>query len=187
LESALEKLLEGEYLRLKTLRNHVIDNPNFLQDRYLFTRARSLKEKMALAIASWFLPEIVGVLIRMDLEEKLKYLSLEDQTQLSLCLESKAECLLFLIETRLWHSRDFFGNMVPRMLKQVSFIKFKRIKPRKVVPSQRKRGYDDHGSRVPDHKILPKSDWSLTELQNEKELKEDRQKDTLEFLRGFLW
>jgi hypothetical protein len=174
-------------MRLLDLESQVIDSPNFLVDREITTKARTLNEKLALAIGSWFLPEAVGVLVRMDLEEKQKYLSLEDRTLLSLCLDSKAEMLLWLQETRLYHSRDFFGNMVPKILKVIQTIKFRRIKPRKVLKVQRKRGYDDKGSRVPDHKVLPKSDWSLTELQNEIEQKRAQQLDTLEFIRGFLW
>ena len=95
--------------------------------------------------------------------------------------------LIYLQETNLWHTRDFFGNILNCNYKLDKFFR-KRSECRRTKPrfSQRKRGYDDHGSRVEDHKKQPKYDWTLTQLQNkiEEERKTFDQMD--DFLLGFL-
>jgi len=51
----------------------------------------------------------------------------------------------------------------------------------------RKRGYNDHGSKRPDDKWLPKFDWSFTEAQNEKERKETYQDKVYHRILRILW
>lgn len=170
------------------LRNEVIDNTKFFYDNLTFYHLKdlSLDDFVRLAISSWYLPEEVGFVLRMDLELKLKNFSLDDRSICEILLSSKTEMLLFLQETHLWHSREFFGNIFG---KNVNLAKYFRLSPvrKKVKKLQRKSGYDDLGSRVPDSKWKPRFDWSLTTLQNEIESKRQSQQDTLNFLKGFLW
>jgi hypothetical protein len=50
-------------------------------------------------------------------------------------------------------------------------VRPKSSRPRRV---QRHRGYRDHGQLRPPHKWLPKTDFSLTEIQNKIELERER-------------
>jgi len=184
--SSLDKSLTLDHKITESLRIHVVDSPNFLVDHHLVIKARTLLEKISLAIGSWYLDPEVGAIVRLDLEDKMRFLSLEDQFLLRQMLYSKAECLIFLLETSLWHSRDFFGNIVPMILSQLRKLSWKRTFLKRVKKPQRKRGYNDHGSKAPSHRWLPKFDWSLTEAQNEKEKMELTQLQTLDYCRGLL-
>lgn len=175
-------------MRIETLRSAVVNNSNFHSENQTFFSLRNLKLKdiIRLAIVSWYIPEEVGTILRLDLEAKIKNLAKEDRTIVELLLQSKGQMLKFLLETQLWHSRDFFGNILSTKIKLDNF--FKPSPPRrKVRRPQRKRGYDDHGSKVPDSKWTPKYDWSLTELQMKIETDRKIHQDTVAFLQGFLF
>lgn len=181
----LEIFFNRKSPRITELKNHVIVNPNFLSENYLVL-PYDLKGILALSIGSWWVPKELGFLIREDIREKrLKRFNLEDQFLIEICLTRRAYCLNFLNETRIWHSRDFFGNFTEEIMKRLNRLRFRRIDT-KVVHPERKRGYDDHGSRVEDSRWLPKSDWSLTDQQNAIEEQRKSQEDTLNFTLGFL-
>jgi hypothetical protein len=172
----------------ENLKNSVIDNSNFLYDNLTFYSLRNvgLKEMIQLSILSWYLPEEVRVVLQMDLSTKVNKFCFEDRIILEIILKSKAKMLIFLQETNLWHSRDFFGNILDGKTKLDRFFKLSPLR-RKIKRAQRKRGYDDHGSRVPEHKRKPKFDWSLTEKMNAIYSERDSFQDTLSFLEGALY
>ena len=173
--------------RIITLATNVIVDPNFQNLTFFDVGTRQLDEKILLSILSWYLPVEVGFVLREDLFQSLFRLSLEDRSVIELLIESKAVMLLFLEQTSLWHNRDFFGNIVSqkaveRVLRILSPSSFHR----KIRKSQRKRGYDDKGSKVDPHKWMPKFDFDLTELQNQ--IEDDRKvaRETLLFTKGVL-
>jgi len=169
------------------LRNDVVDNSNFHVDKTMFFNLKqiNLRDFIRLSIVSWYFPEEIRVVLQSDLREAQSKFSSEDKFLLEQFLLSEAEMLCFLLETRLWHSRDFFGNLLKDFRELNKYLKVKNFRKKVVVP-QRKRGYHDQGSRVEDHRWLPKKDYSLTEEQNRIEENRVRHGDTIEFLRGFL-
>lgn len=168
------------------LRKQVVDNPNFLTSEIVISNfPKKLQDLEGLAILSWYIPNEIGILLRLDLEEKIKYLSTEDQVVINILLSSKPEMLIFLTETTLWSSRDFFGNILRKGEQALLHLKFKKKNWTVTIP-QRKRGYHDHGSLKPYHKWKPTSDWSLTEEQNIIEEKRTVFHTTIKFLKGFL-
>lgn len=175
---------------LNDLRSDVIAISNFQSESSLpIYRLGNLGKKdfIRLSIFSWYVPREIGVTLRLELEERLRYFAPEDRIVLNQFLKSKANMLIFLQETSLWHSRDFFGNILGKNNNLDRFFRSKFFSLNKRVRySQRKRGYDDHGSRVEDHRKLPKYDWSLTELQNEIERNREIYQNTEDFLQGFI-
>jgi hypothetical protein len=185
--SSVERIVGKWYSqRAKTLRNHVLDNTNFLGTDFFFKVKRiNVNTFIKLAITSWYMDEEVKFVIQADLEEKIKTFPIEHRSMLQQLLYSKAEMLIFLLETNLWHTREFFGNILTD-LDQLDAVLKPSISITKVKKVQRKRGYQDHGSRVLSHKWMPKSDYTLTEMQNTLEEERITQQDSANFLRGFL-
>lgn len=178
-------LTEETHNRIGILRSHVADNPNFLSENYMVLPYK-LKSILGLVILSWWIPEEIGVILREDIRDKrLKRFNLEDQFLIETFLIGKNKTIQVLNDTSLWHSRDFYGNILYEGKRCLERLRFRKISTKVNYP-KRKRGYDDHGSRVPDSKWLPKYDYSLTELQNEIEAERKSQEDTLDFLKGFL-
>lgn len=140
---------------------------------------------LVLGIVSWYLPEEDGFLLRLELEEKIG--NNLDLDWIRFVLNSKAEMLIFLQETSLWHTRDFFGNIITdnnltRLAKLVK-PKFKTKKPpRRLV---RRRGYKDKGSL---REIHTYHDFSIR-TKELKELEQRRQSSTqtTDFLRGWFY
>jgi len=178
-------LTEETHNRIGILRSHVADNPNFLSENYMVLPYK-LKSILSLAILSWWISEEIGVILREDIRDKrLKRFNLEDQFLIEAFLIGKNKTIQVLNDTSLWHSRDFYGNILYEGNRCLERLRFRKNSTKVNYP-KRKRGYDDHGSRVPDSKWLPKYDYSLTELQNEIEAERKSQEDTLDFLKGFL-
>lgn len=170
---------------MKELRMQVVDNPNFTENFVGFKLHNlNLKQLIGLSYGSWILPKEIQVMLQLDLFEYIKRLSLEDQFIVETILGSKVAAEGWLIDTQLWHTRDFFGNILPLWAKSLKGLSFRRVN-KKLKRVQRKRGYHDHGTLAPSHTWLPKSDWSLTEEQNELEKKRDIFKDTLNLLKGW--
>lgn len=170
---------------MKELRMQVVDNPNFTENFVGFKLHNlNLKQLIGLSYGSWILPKEIQVMLQLDLFEYIKRLSLEDQFIVETILGSKVAAEGWLIDTQLWHTRDFFGNILPLWAKSLKSLSFRRVN-KKLRRVQRKRGYHDHGTLAPSHTWLPKSDWSLTEEQNELEKKRDIFRDTLNLLKGW--
>ena len=143
---------------------------------------RRAENLIRLAIISWYIPEEIGILLRLSIEEQLS----EDISYIQLLLYSKGEMKCFLCDTRLWHTRDFFGNVLSverlkRSLNSVHPIMKTKRRPKRV---QRHRGYRDKGTlRLNSDKHTL---WISTDEQNRLEEERINRQSTLDFLRGFI-
>lgn len=185
----LDRSLQRVPLLVENLRRAVVDNPNSLREGQNFffgNKNKTLREMIILSITLWWMPEEVKWLTKLDLEQKVKRLSLEDQGLISQFLSSKEKTLLFLLETQIWHTRDFFGNLLQDVERILKGLRIYYSPRRRVKYPQRKRGYHDHGSRVPDEKWLPKEDYSLTLAQWKLEQERKSLMDTLDFIEGLI-
>jgi len=161
----------------------VIASPNFLEK---FTTdlilPKDLNSLILLNILVWYLPEGIRELLRVQLEE-IK--TSQDNFILKFFQKSKTEMIVFLQETSLWHTRDFFGNLyntkkIQRVLKLVRFRKRNKL----VRKPQRKRGYNDKGSQRLEHER--RSIGPQTRLQNLLETERLILQDTIHLIEGFL-
>lgn len=178
-------LLEETKEVMKELRMQVVDNPNFTEEFVGFKLHNlNLKQIIGLAYGSWILPEEIKFMLQLDLQEYITKLSLEDRSIVETILSSQASAEGWLIENQMWHTRDFFGNILPLWVNTLKRLSFRRVN-KKLKRVQRKRGYHDHGTLAPSHTWLPTEDWSLTEEQNEIEQKRNIFQDTLRFLKGW--
>jgi hypothetical protein len=167
--------------------HHVVDNPTFpVGDTTFRLKGLKSKELFELALVSWYLPEEIAFLLRLDLENIASKLSDEDfhKVPLMIVLSSKAETLLFLQETNLWSTHDFFGGYLkPGLLRKLRPL---RLSP-KVVKPQRKRGYHDHGTRASDsHHLRARAYWEDTKLHLEIEENRKALRDAVQICLGLL-
>lgn len=170
---------------MKELRMQVVDNPNFTEEFLGFKLYNlNLVQMIGLSYVSWLLPEEIKFTLQLDLHEYITKLSLEDRFIVETILGSQVAAEEWLVDTNLWHTRDFFGNILPIWINTTKRLRYRKVN-KKLKKLQRKRGYHDHGTLAPSHTWLPKEDWSLTEEQNEIEQKRDIFHDTLNFLKGW--
>lgn len=173
-------------VRENFLTTAVLDNPKRFErwTNRLILKNKSKKILVQLSILSWEMEPEIGILLRLEIERVVE--NSEDLNWIKLLIQSKTHSLLFLQETKLWHSRDFFGNIFnEKELKKAlgSFaFEFKRTKrPRR---AQRRRGYQDKGSwRAPHERH---SYYDGTSDQCLLEAKRSACQDTLLFLQAFL-
>lgn len=115
------------------------------------------------------------MILRMDIEEKIK--DKDDYWFVNLVLQSKVTCHLFLINTTLFHTRDFFGNFLTKefLEKLRLHCRPKFEKKRKPTYPIRRRGYKDKGS-LGNTTFSPKFinlNKEERELEEESKLQED--------------
>jgi hypothetical protein len=94
----------------------------------------------------------------------------------------------YLLESSLFaNTTELFGAINHMANKVVPLLKLKRNYGSKVVKPQRKRGYDDKGSRRPSHKWMESNDYSFTlsHLKNEEYVEIKKQSKHL--IRGLFW
>lgn len=196
--AGLEKFEHRFSQKCESLTTSVVDSPNFLETFTTELIIPKFDKQRFLALC--YLSNFAGDL-RFWLQESLeKELSrrynpngdLDDkQKQIvfiaKILMSGKAQAREFLIQTDLWTEREFFGNYLNNRMIEIceNLIKFKK-KSTKVKKPQRKRGYNDKGSRRPSHCWKPKSDISLTKLHHEIELERQKESDTLALIQGFL-
>lgn len=156
-------------------RVHVSDTPTCpeeLED-WTIVYPKDFRLLRTLVIVQWYLPEIWHWRIFLDLKENsFSQLNRKQRIEIQLLLESKEIMEIFLYETERYSGSEIFGNFLGNDLKDLQkslkLRKNRSFKPKRI---QRHRGYRDHGSRKPDHKWLPREDFSFTEYQNLKERK----------------
>lgn len=148
-ERQVEKFLSYYTDRIKSLMDHVIVSPTFHNVSTFQLQHSKSKDLFELAILSWYLGDL-GILLRLDIEERVRKLEEKDfyKIPIGICLRSKEVMLLFLLETSLWSSEEFFGAFFQK--KDNPIKKLRTAKLKKVVQPQRKRGYNDQGSRAED-------------------------------------
>jgi hypothetical protein len=102
---------------------------------------------------------------------------------LDLILRHKAIALMWF--TRRYHEREFFGNVSKALYRLLEHLRPIQESTRRPERTQRKRGYQDHGSLRPPERWRETHDWSLTDLQNRIEAERESLEDTTDFLEGW--
>lgn len=185
-EGQIGKFVNKKIQTIEILRTAVVDNPTLLEHLNFRNFPRKLYQIKGLCILIHYLePEPLYYKFLFKLEEEIKRYSLKEQRELKLLLYSKEVCLKFLFHTKKYSSHEIFGNLINEGIKALRLIKFQRINT-KVKKPQRKRGYHDRGSLRSSDRWLPTYDFTLTELQNKKELETDLHLKTLDFLIKYL-
>jgi hypothetical protein len=112
--------------------------------RFGFRALKNKQDFYSLCCFSWYLKNF-GVYLRLDLEELVDTYchEIHDKEVAMLLLNSK-ESMLSYMST--YHPRELFGNWIPRMRKQASFVEFKTLFPSEPKPTVFRRGYKDKGS-----------------------------------------
>lgn len=151
----------------KFFANTVLDSPTLLEDFELIY-PRNFRLLRCLCIFQWFFPENFHWRVLLDLKEmKFAHLNEKQRIEIQLLLNSKETMLTYLFETKRYSSSEIFGNILRNDSKELfQSIKLKR-RNRKVRKTQRRRGYQDHGSRKPAEKWIEFYDISFTERMNE--------------------
>jgi hypothetical protein len=149
---------------------------------------RKLKEKITLAIASWYFPEEIGTLVRINLEETW---GTERQEVGEVLLASKAFALAWLIIQEDFNEYDFFGNYLsqPRVKQLLRFLEFKQVSTKKVKRyTGYCRGHRDGTHRSPTSlpRELQPGVISLEEDQTRKLLLEQKKLRLLGRIRDYL-
>jgi len=172
LEKTCLKCLESKNF-VKFFASAVLDTPTLLtlmpiaKVRY----PRTYREIRALCILHWWMPEEVFWQLHLDLLEKsFEHFNRKQQLEISLLLESKEICSTYLYESQRFTGGQLFGNYLGNdVLELEKSLKWTWAHQRSAKSKVRRRGYQDKGSRRPETKWRPTSDWSLTETQNVKE------------------
>lgn len=160
----------------KFLRRAVLDTPTLLSDdEWRLIYPRDFRLLRILCIAQWWFPEFLHWRVYLDLLEKREFswLNRKQRVELNVYLSSKENTLKYLYWTKRYSSCEIFGNFIGQDLK--SLLTSLKIKKEQKGPVQRKirrRGYQDHGSRKPDHEWLESFDSTFTE--NQLKIEEER-------------
>lgn len=181
LENILDEFITSSSTEVLSRITPSVRDPRF--ENQFSISLRTQENLICLSLLSYYMPEEIGVILRMSISEEIQKTDLDF---LELLLKGKGQALCFLLDTSLWHSRDFFGNIVtPNNLKQ-SILSFRpkmqtRRRPKRV---QRHRGYRDKGTlrRDSDKHDL----WYSTAEQLEIEEERESQAHTLKFLEGWI-
>lgn len=168
-------------------RTSASDSPKWLDVNFENTitlKTRKLDDLIVLSMLSYYIPEEIGILLRFELQEVAN--RNPEVEILHFLLQGKGLMYCFLCDTKLWSTRDFFGNILTsKRLKQsrnLFSLKFKSKKrPKRTL---RHRGYRDKGSLRKNHEYH--SFVSFTKEMNEIEELRRVRKDTLAFLQGYL-
>jgi len=153
---SLEKFFTGKSKiaqHLQVLRNHVLVSSNLGQEVKLSGLKKwKFDDIVVLAISTHFDSEKwFAEMLREEIKKVSKRLPDYYQIVLEILLdETKGEALCYLIETNLWHTREFFGNVMKSGTNAITSLRTYIQNPRKPKPTQRKRGYTDQGSRAPE-------------------------------------
>lgn len=142
------------------------------------------RKLVRIAILSWYLPEEYRILLQMSLKEEIK--NKENLDYIEYLLESRCLMILFLQETSLWSTRDFFGNILTKesLIRAMFSVSCRYETLRKPKRSQRIRGYRDKGTMKLPHQVHDCSDLTIEQNELEKN-KIDRHRTFLLSL-GFL-
>jgi hypothetical protein len=125
----------------------------------------------SLAVFSWYLSDSFGLLLREDLRDRINLLSKLEEREFLLCLLSSKKSMLVSLGT--FSMRDVYGNWIRNVENVAKRLHFFTKEPQRAKRKVRRRGYRDHGSCRPETLWLPKSDWRLTQIQNQLEQERD--------------
>lgn len=145
--SKVSKALQERFL---VLRNQVVDISTSGREYRFELRFLKVNELTMLAIFQHYAPVEFQWELRFAIEQITKRLPPEErQLILWLTFAHRGEVELWLIENNLWSTREFFGNILPNGLQKTLTLRLRKIIVRVEKP-QRKRGYNDKGSRAKD-------------------------------------
>jgi hypothetical protein len=145
---------------LQVLRNHVVIDPTLRHHESAFKLRSGWKrqELIQLACLSYLIgteDEFLAWEIRKSIGEAIEKFSFEDRLIFeNLIYHRNIDSFIeFLIDTNIWHSSEFFGFFSKKELKRLThkLVFSIRRADLTVVYAQRKRGYNDKGSRTEDH------------------------------------
>ena len=146
---------------------------------------KSFRNLMTLIIISWsrYCPEELGYLIRLEILDLVKDTDLDF---LEILLESKGQCFCWILDTKRFSTRSFFGNIFnSRTINHA----LRNIKPcfrtrRRSKRVQRHRGYRDKGTlrrEVDKHDL-----WYSSILQQKIEEERESRAETNQFIIGWI-
>lgn len=171
--------------------SRVLDDPKFLDTHELdFYLPRNLRALQFITIFSYYTGEIGFVLresIRDFVHDSSSNYKLDDLIVIEILLESKTHCELFLLDTHLWNTYEFFGQFSKRRLSSImnSVVRWK--KKVKAVEVQRKRGHQDYSRpAVPRTAYRDSRFVDLTFEHYEEELNRQIFSDSKSLIQGLL-
>ena len=186
-DKALQSKLESALRKLNARIQRTLSGPITPNAETFFSvrKFRKKEELRALAVLSWYLSDGYGDLLRLDLNEKIKQISLpvSEKETLFLLMNSKKDCLIFLRKS--YSDRGFYGNFLPLTERIANNLYFLSQEPHRAKRKVRRRGYRDHGSCRPESRWLPSSDFSFTEEMNLKEQEDLQLQRTLSSIESF--
>lgn len=141
-----------------------------------FKGPKKWNEYLYLILISWYLPEEYRALCQVYLHGYKNKFGTDKVSVVLTLLNSEPEMILYIGECTLFKdTRHLFGFLgQPIEFGKYQFYFQTPKKPRKMI---RKKGYQDHGSRRPDHKWQESRDYTLTELQLEIEAERQLRQD----------
>jgi hypothetical protein len=124
----------------ESLRQLLSDSPTqqleFLLTKFDLTqfvlRSKKRRDFQRLAILSWYFPEEVGILLRLQLQDAWKTDELNVEKEI--LLSSKEFCLAWIVSESGWSESTFFGNVLEKTQvgRLVNSLDFKRLSQRRV-------------------------------------------------------
>lgn len=114
-------------------------------------------ELFVLTILSWYLPEWIAILLQEQLRESWT----TEKSELKSAMLSSKEMMLSTLQIQEYYNgNDLFGNLLRvngKVLKNIALnLRFMPNPVGRVKKPTRRRGYNDHGSRRPDHQPEPR-------------------------------
>jgi hypothetical protein len=187
-EKRLNSFLVINQKRIKSLMTEVADSTiSGKEITFKLSKLNSI-EIFELTMIVWDLPEEIQWWLRLDLEERIEKMEIDDSYKLlcQIAVKSKVHLLLFLQETQKWSTREFFGTFLTQ--KSEILRKIKLFYPNcKIVYPQRKRGYNDKGTRAEDSQWkYAREYWRDTLLYYEKLEQKEKFQNTSDFILGWL-
>lgn len=146
----------------------------------------SFTNVLTLIILSWYVPEEIGILLRLEIEDHILDGDLSFLDFLVRKSAVRGLTLVWLLDTSLLSTRDFFGNIlnsrnIRKALLSIKPIMYTKRKPKRV---QRHRGYRDKGTLRKDSE---KHDlWISTAEQMKIEESRLSSCQTLDFIEGWV-
>jgi len=173
---------EDSLLRLNATIESTLQGPLApnVELRVSMPRKLSAKELRVLAIGSWELPKSLGLLVRLQLQEKL-FVDPSDMSRVALLSREGAETVL----TNSYGERDFFGNFVPTLRKLLRTLGWFLRRPPKARRPVRRRGYRDAHSGFEDVTWL--REWSKDFESSQLQLTIEDRRRTMEALFQSFW
>lgn len=183
---SVEEVVNRKLQLSRMLRTTVVNSPTFPSE-LKFVYPKKLVGIRGLVIVHWFLPENLMYLIHSDLwEMSFSHFNDKQKLEIAILLSSKENCLKYLYLTERYSMHEIFGNLLDTGIKSSNNLKCYFVTYNKPELPQRKRGYDDKGSLRPRDKWLPTHDYTLTQIQNEKELRIHLTLKSLNHIKKFL-